>query len=959
MTVAEQRPGKVLGASTEAQATTYPLPLPSFVTHDELSAALDAVTKNLQQQIARNVPVLNFSGPAATTPINTATFAVSQKIDQLQNVTLTNATVNGLTDADIPDSITASNYLPLTGGTLTGDLTMSGTLTAGSLSVAGISSSGALIGPYVSATSTTATSTFSGGLFANYGAFNSASVGVTATTTIDSAGNLSVAGNSNFANATTSLLFVKSALGASAASFGGTATSTFSSNGSLTLGGNIILGNNWLSGDGGNEGIQVANDGTVSIGGSWASFGNALLVLGNKAILWAPTDGNLRLTNAAQTSFGLLQLGGTSASFPSIKRNGAGIDFRLADDSAYATTTASGGIFNGFLGIGQTSPTYKLDVTGLGHFTGLVDAANFVATSTSATTTLAGQLAVGSNALNVLSNGNVGIGTASPLSIVSTTRSLEVAGVAYSTIFASTGSGNVRAEMYADNSNNLVGFGSYSNSRLDFFVNNGNPSMSISTGGNVGIGTTSPSAKLSITGGGTGTGRAFAIANSSNVEHFTVLDDGTVKIPELSSPVVAFQRTADGNYSGSLQWRNNAGTTKWVLGNDAASSANNWYLKDSVNATTPFFVSGAASGNIGIGTTSPPALLTVYSSSASVENRVETQLSSGYAFTRYKNPDTTGDLYIGKERSSGNGLLTGDTGNAGVFTTTGNLPIQFGTNDTVRLTVLGGGNIGVASTTPWRTLSVTGTVGFDGLTSSTDAGSLCLDSNKQVVYNSASDNCLSSTRATKHAIDNLSLDGLRIIDTLQPVSFVYNQGDGRTRYGFIAEDTAAVDAHLATYYANGTVSGIDDRSIIAILVGAVKELAATVHGFADRFVTRELVATNVTADRGTFNELCVGKVCITESQFLSVFGASASQSAAAAGAADTHTSAATGGAPEAAEAAASGPPIIDSSGDNSATINASTTASSTPAASPAAIEDPPALPDPANDNQPEELQEAI
>ena len=34
--------------------------------------------------------------------------------------------------------------------------------------------------------------------------------------------------------------------------------------------------------------------------------------------------------------------------------------------------------------------------------------------------------------------------------------------------------------------------------------------------------------------------------------------------------------------------------------------------------------------------------------------------------------------------------------------------------------------------------------------------------------------------------------------------------DGRTRYGFIAEDTASVDAHLATYDASGTVSGIDD-----------------------------------------------------------------------------------------------------------------------------------------------------
>jgi hypothetical protein len=121
-------------------------------------------------------------------------------------------------------------------------------------------------------------------------------------------------------------------------------------------------------------------------------------------------------------------------------------------------------------------------------------------------------------------------------------------------------------------------------------------------------------------------------------------------------------------------------------------------------------------------------------------------------------------------------------------------------------------------------LSVTGTIGFDGLTGSTGAGSLCLDSNKQVVYNSASDNCLSSTRATKHDIQTLSLDDLDVVSRLEPVSFVYNQGDGRVRYGFIAEDTASVDAHLATYDASGAVSGIDDRSILAILVGAIKRL---------------------------------------------------------------------------------------------------------------------------------------
>lgn len=75
-----------------------------------------------------------------------------------------------------------------------------------------------------------------------------------------------------------------------------------------------------------------------------------------------------------------------------------------------------------------------------------------------------------------------------------------------------------------------------------------------------------------------------------------------------------------------------------------------------------------------------------------------------------------------------------------------------------------------------------------------------------------------------HDIKILELNDLEILNALQPVSFVYNQGENRTHYGFIAEDTAAVDEHLATHNASGAVSGIDDRSFIAILVGAVKDL---------------------------------------------------------------------------------------------------------------------------------------
>lgn len=48
-------------------------------------------------------------------------------------------------------------------------------------------------------------------------------------------------------------------------------------------------------------------------------------------------NGILMLANSAATDFGRLQIGGTTSSFPSIKRSGTALQARLADDSGFAT----------------------------------------------------------------------------------------------------------------------------------------------------------------------------------------------------------------------------------------------------------------------------------------------------------------------------------------------------------------------------------------------------------------------------------------------------------------------------------------------------------------------------------------------------------------------------------------------------------------------------------------------
>jgi hypothetical protein len=159
----------------------------------------------------------------------------------------------------------------------------------------------------------------------------------------------------------------------------------------------------------------------------------------------------------------------------------------------------------GNIGIGQTSPTYKLDVTGLGRFTGLVDAANFVATSTSATTTLAGQLAVGSNALNVLSNGAIGIGTASPSDFLHVRGSgaLDAANGTFAKI-ESTGSNDAGVSLKTQSGNTwALAIGNLSGQT--FYVQEGSTQyLTIKNiTGNVGIGETAPGSKLSVSGGAT------------------------------------------------------------------------------------------------------------------------------------------------------------------------------------------------------------------------------------------------------------------------------------------------------------------------------------------------------------------------------------------------------------------------------------------------------------------------
>lgn len=89
------------------------------------------------------------------------------------------------------------------------------------------------------------------------------------------------------------------------------------------------------------------NAGTLTVTGGIVRVATASgFQLGGNATIFTPSTGVVTIYNSSLSGFSRLQLGGTSSSFPAIKVNGAALNFRLADDSADISVTASTATFS-------------------------------------------------------------------------------------------------------------------------------------------------------------------------------------------------------------------------------------------------------------------------------------------------------------------------------------------------------------------------------------------------------------------------------------------------------------------------------------------------------------------------------------------------------------------------------------------------------------------------------------
>ncbi|OGG49101.1 hypothetical protein A2704_00395 [Candidatus Kaiserbacteria bacterium RIFCSPHIGHO2_01_FULL_54_36b] len=615
----------------------------------------------------------------------------------------TGLALSDLTDANIPDTITASNYLALTGGTLTGGLTGTSLTLSGDLTVSGAQTlSGAITIPYLTATSTTASS-FIQASTTRLSVFDTAYFGGTSTTTISNIGSITLPSAALLtAPYASSTAFSVSGIGY----FGTASTTAFNLSGTATL--QSISADSLLYN---NSSQQLT---AATIGGSLSLSGGQLaLNVGNGNTWTALQSFTLGASTTQLSALDALYVGRTATT--TIRGDG------VASVLPYASSTA-------------------LTVSGTGYF-GLG-----AFTNTSGTTTIAsGQgFTIGDSQFVVQQgSGNVGIGTTSPSFIDGWTNGLHIAGaipairledsddannqtwqlginLAGDFAIDAEGIANLSTVFLIDRDQGSVGIGTTTPwGKLSVEMDTTNPAFVVSnTGsttpafyiggvnqnGNVGIGTESPGANLHVHGT-----NALALADDSetllarfrdnfvdgaNNNYFDIVTRAhATRDNSWHNSALRLEASIDDNSSAQswIEFRHGASTASdnTIAFGEGSGDANTWLVIDD--------------GNVGIGTTSPKAKLQIDLGDLLFSGSTH---SIGTDFDAFNNGIAFADSNNTGERAA---LITGTkTGTWG-----GNL--QFITRPNAggaaleRMRIDNAGNVGIGTTTPETKLNIEGT----------------------------------------------------------------------------------------------------------------------------------------------------------------------------------------------------------------------------------------------------------
>jgi len=378
------------------------------------------------------------------------------------------------------------------------------------------------------------------------------------------------------------------------------------------------------------------------------------------------------------------------------------------------------------VGIGTTDPTQKLDVAGnivipqgkfLSFRRGSVD--NAILWQGDGTFGSADQLYLrqpnnnnlhfqtngGNTRMLITGSGNVGIGTASP------DRSLVINHASDTRVKLQVNGTDTAQIQTLANQARYHALGS--STPLQFWTN-GAERARIDTSGNVGIGTTSPSQKLHVSGNVTadryyGNGNTTHYVDPNNTTQaayfagdIRITDSGTatIKLDSTSiypgSAIIATKNGSESPSRGELSWYENPGIqgSQWIARvTNSPYTASSILLPTSTSRDFEVVVYGterfrvdSSTGNFGIGTTSPDVALDVNGNTG-----IKVQNLGDVVFEAEPN---TGTFSLGDVGGvGGTAYITGDNTNIDFF---GDGDVRF-QND---------GNVGIGTTSPSTKLEV-------------------------------------------------------------------------------------------------------------------------------------------------------------------------------------------------------------------------------------------------------------
>jgi hypothetical protein len=313
----------------------------------------------------------------------------------------------------------------------------------------------------------------------------------------------------------------------------------------------------------------------------------------------------------------------------------------------------------GNVGIGTTSPNALLSLysasTALLNFRNSTNASSTYGFGIEATGNNSelwnyanGYMRFGTNnneRIRITSDGNVGIGTTSPSQKLDVVGRFNASGVDYHSLVVSEGSAQLRLER-TSTSTGLMYIGA-DNVGFKIFDSAFATRLTLTSGGNLGIGTTSPSARLDVYNGN-------ARFWHGNTTHYT-------------------------------QFENSNEINTYTSGDTISTMFLNWVSGGDVNiARSAIFAKSA--GSVGIGTTSPAAKLHVSNGGQyGIEIDVANEIIQAYNRTSAEYQEIK--LY------------------------SSNLRFFNGTSATIteRMRITSGGNVGIGTTSPAKLLDINGT----------------------------------------------------------------------------------------------------------------------------------------------------------------------------------------------------------------------------------------------------------